>query len=178
MNKRMRKRQAARDLRAAASIVEAKGWDRYAFHRHRGRLPEATDRVCIVRAVCEATTGMLLSPENRASRNAQPRYRAAIQLINEWCIARGLGACVCEFNEHAPGVEFVTAQIRACADFHDPAPQPSPGPLVPVYADATERRRAYRAELLRRGVDTSDLEPLNDPVTVPDHIPAEWEVVR
>ena len=172
MNKN-RRTQAAVDLRAAAALIDRLGWSRDPYFR---RQPIHDTPPCIATAMCLHRFGVYPTAGGKEQRLRDPRYRASYDALLR-VVQGNYGLTICQFNQRAYAVENVVRTIRFAADQLAPAPAP---PLVPVYADATERRRAYRAELLRLGADTSDLPPLGDGlvVEVPDVIPVEWMGVR
>jgi hypothetical protein len=162
--KRSWKAQTAADLRTAARMIERHGWTRTPYPK-----PGSNTGVSLAAAMCLARFGRWPDARGKQRRLTDRRYRRMYDLMLRFVQAEH-AMSICDWNATARGADDVIHAVRLVADHLDPAPVL---PLVPVYADATERRRAYRAELLRQGVDISDLPPLGDDL-VPDFVPAAW----
>jgi hypothetical protein len=171
MLRRSQKAQIAADLRTAARMIERYGWTRDPYPLAGGVMGAS-----LAAAMCLARFGRWPEARGKQLRLQDPRYRRMYETMLRRVQAEH-AISICEWNGCARSGEDVIHAVRSVADHLDPVPAL---PLIPVYADAIERRRAYRGALIARGEDITDLPPLGDGlvVEVPDAIPVEWLGVR
>lgn len=172
MWKRSWNRQAAADLRRAASLIEQCGWARNSYPQ-----PDS-EGLSMAAAMCMARFGRWPQARGKELRLRDPRYRCGYEAMLRWVQAEHTMS-ICDWNAAARGADDVIYALRCVAERLDPTPLPP----LPVREPMTtvERRMGMRDLLVRMGVDVSDLPPLvadDDQVVVPDTLPAEWMEVH
>jgi hypothetical protein len=107
VNRRQAK-QAARDLREAAALIERNGWNQAGFFLPIPGLSPARSPLCVIGAVSVATSWRPVPPTGRG----YTRYMVAMKAFGRY-----LDNCVAGWNDHPARRSWeVVFALRTCAD--------------------------------------------------------------